>query len=125
MANIAPANAGASPLLASALHHFNTSEPRAPAGLSFGKAVAAMLALKERSAPGCAGRDPMLRRQRELLLNIRLADVFGMQVRAPCQSGSQCLLAGLVWRTGQNNLRCIGQRAIAAPQASAMLRQGL
>ena len=59
----------------------------APAGLSFGKAVAAMLALKERSAPGCAGRDPVLRRQRELLLNIRLADVFGMQVKAPRKHG--------------------------------------
>ncbi|KAK9821962.1 hypothetical protein WJX81_005278 [Elliptochloris bilobata] len=52
------------------------------AGLSFGKAVAAMLALKERTAPGCVGRDPALRRQREVLLNIRLADVFGMQVKA-------------------------------------------
>ena len=55
-----------------------------------------MLALKERSAPGCAGRDPMLRRQRELLLNIRLADVFGMQVRAPQQSGWQRFSAGPV-----------------------------
>ena len=63
------------------LRKSSTDELSAPAGLSFGKAVAAMLALKERSAPGCPGRDPMLRRQRELLLGIRLADVFGMQVR--------------------------------------------
>lgn len=92
------------------------NKTREPAGLSFGKAVAAMLALKERSAPGCAGRDPMLRRQRELLLNIRLADVFGMQVSAQRESRLHCLLAGNGHVQDTTNLRCIGQRAIAAPQ---------
>jgi len=58
------------------------------AGLSFGKAVAAMLALKERSGAACGGKEAATRRQREALLNVRMADVFGMQVSMLC---SECL----------------------------------
>jgi hypothetical protein len=54
------------------------------AGLSFGKAVAAMLALKERSVAACGGKEAATRRQREALLNVRMADVFGMQVSMLC-----------------------------------------
>lgn len=39
-----------------------------------------MLALKERQVLACAGKDTALQRQREALANVRLADVFGMQV---------------------------------------------
>ena len=39
-----------------------------------------MLALKGRQVSACAGMGTALQRQRDALANIRLADVFGMQV---------------------------------------------